>query len=263
MGLLDYNRPRIVVGNDITYDMNTAGNIFSFVNTDGYNVLMIDIYATIDANNTSKGLIRAEDSTSAVGSGTTFLDIFDADGRVYSPRLNDITLDDIQINTMATKHKKFYINITGLKNIIVKVMTTANASLKVRYSASDGDISSIINKRAEQILLYRQFIGDGTTKSFGDYNATMFGVSPLFKFLKITVKSSQNISGKIHLVKRFWYNSSSPISYDVDVMTFTSEKRIESKLIDCCGEMTSTFYLYLLEAPADGTTIDVIITGVR
>lgn len=263
MGLLDYNRPRIIVGDSITYDMNTAGNIFSFANTDGYNVLMIDISATIDANNTSKGLIMVEDSTSAAGGGTTYLDIFDADGRVYSPYLNNLTLDDIRINTKANTHKKFYIDITGLKTVIVKVVSTANASLKVRYSASDGDMSSIINKRAEQILLYRQFTGDGTTKSFGEYPATMFGVSPLFKFLKLTIKSSQNISGKIQLVKRFWYNSSSHIPYTVDVMTFTGEKIIESKLIDCCGEMTSTFYLYLSEALADGGTIDVIITGVR
>lgn len=263
MGLLDYNRPRIVVGDDITYDMNTAGNIFSFANKNGYNILMIDVSATIDANNTSDGLIRAEAVTAVSGGGTTNPDIFDAEGRVYSPYLNDITLNDIQMNTRGNRHKRFYIDITGLSNVNLRVMTVANASLKVKYSASDGDMSSVVNKRPEQILLYKQLTGDGTTKTFGGSTLTKIGVSPLFKFLKVTVKSSQNISGRLAFQKQFYYQGSSYISLSIDAKTFTEQKYIETELIDCAGEMVSTLYLYLLDAPASETTIDVIITGVR
>lgn len=263
MGLLDYNRPKIVVGNDITYDMNTTGSIFSFANTNGYNVLMIDVFATIDANNTSDGLFRAEAATAASGGGTTFPDVFDAEGRVYSPYLNDITLNDIQMNTRGNRHKRFYIDITGLNNINFKVMVAANASLKVKYSASDGDMSSVVNKKPEQILLYRQFTGDGTTKTFGGTTPTLIGISPLFKFLKVTVKSSQNISGRLTFQKQFFYQGTSYISLPIDVKTFAGVKNIETELIDCAGEMKSVLYMHLLDAPNNGTTIDVIVTGVR
>ena len=203
MGLLDNNK--IIVSKQsktesVTIASLATGKLISITNTDKqFRTLQITIKATLADADGDKTF-----SWYWYNTQTNYeLPLFHTkDGYVYMTRggssdygsnLSLEELHDTNLNYYNAKvyERTFYVDISDIQTLNIASRTTnANISLEINYTLFDERLD-VFDIKAVQPLLRVDFVGDGSTRSFGGIGvAEIRQYIPGFKFIYVAVVST-------------------------------------------------------------------------
>lgn len=278
MGLLDNNK--IIVSKQsktesVTIASLATGNLISITNTDKqFRTLQITIDATLADANGDKTFSWYWYSQPNQFAPPLF---HTKDGYVYLTRggssdygsnLSLEELHDTYLNYYDAKKytRTFYVDVSDIQTLVIVSRTTnSNISLKISYTLFDERID-VFDIKAVQPLLRVDFVGDGSTRSFGGIGvAEIRQYIPGFKFIYVAVASSD---GAFNL--ELYHQVAKPnslLSYNLTSFARKDEFRsTDGYIITDWQEVKGRGCYAILNfdtAPASGHHIELIIFGVR
>ena len=278
MGLLDNNK--IIVSKQTKTGSATiaslaTGNLISITNPDKhFRTLQITINATLadaDGDKTFSWYWWGASSPSA------FPLFHTKDGYVYMTRggssdygsnlsleeLHDTNLNYYNANVYE---RTFYVDVSDIQTLNIASRTTnANISLEINYTLFDERLD-VFDIKAVQPILRVDFVGDGSTRSFGGVGvAEIRQYIPGFKFIYVSVVSND---GAFNL--NLYHKVAKPnslLGYNLTSVARTDEFRsTDGSIITDWQEVKGRGCHAILNfdtAPASGHHIELIIYGVR
>ena len=278
MGLLDNNK--IIVSKQsetgsVTIASLATGSMISITNTNKqFRTLQITIKATLADADGDKTFLWYWFTSSNPFASPLF---HTKDGYVYSTRggssdygsnLSLEELHDTNLNYYNAKvyERTFYVDVSDIQILNIASRTTnANISLEINYTLFDERLD-VFDIKAVQPILRVDFVGDGSTRSFGGVGvAEIRQYIPGFKFIYVAVVSGD---GAFNL--KLYHTVAKPnslLGYNLTSVARTDEFRsTDGCIITDWQEVKGRGCYAILNfdtAPASGHHIELIIYGVR